>query len=585
MKKLICLLLLLNLSVGIGFAESITIKMDGTLLLPPQAPVITNGRVLVPARFLLESLGFTLNWNPQDKSISADKNGYGIAMKIGEDIATINGVPTGLDAAPEIFQNTTYVPLRFISEAAGAVVSYSDVEKSVSISRENLNKELIVSDPALLEALKRSFKTEKLTMSHAFYCTDLDLNRSGIRTLAGIEAFKNLKTLNLHQNQIGDIAPLKELMKLETLDLGLNKVQSLAPLTELNALKKLDISDNQLGSLNALNDIKALRELKIQNCGTTEYKNLYFIKDQLTALDIDKSKIERPDYDTPIVKNYASFTVPISKGVQWVPANRLGGSTTRYDVMQGLLKQSPETKRLQISSVYQLAQYLYENTWFKYENAAFVPSNLAELNLQIYPNGADILRMNRGAQVEAAIMTHYLLSGDYPESGFLLLEKESGKHILLNYFRTEKNVIRKNDKDEDVNVPESTYTVINAAAYLKQSGIKPAAETGALGDYTKSDGLMANITTTADIATAGHLFGSTYPDIKAVYQIKTDSDHRTTLAIGSVGGRLVLPALVEEKVGVLYKRDASVLAPTFREIDLAKPYFEKEPTFESYYYK
>ncbi len=585
MKKLICLLLLMNLSIGAGFAESITIKMDGALLSPPQAPMITNGRVLVPARFLLESLGFTLNWNPQDKSISADKSGYGIAMKIGDDKATINGVQTGLDAAPEIFENTTYVPLRFISEAAGAVVSYSDAEKSVSISRDSLNRELTVSDPALQEALKKSLKTDKLTFGHAFYCTALNLNRSGIRTLTGIEAFKNLKTLNLHQNQIGDIAPIKELAKLETLDLGMNKVQSLAPLTDLNYLKTLDISDNQLGSLNALNDIKALRELKIQNNGTTEYKNIYFIKDQLTALDIDKSKIERPDYDTPVVKNYASFTVPISKGVDWVPANRLGGSTTRYDVMQGLLKQSPEVKRLQIASVFQLAQFLYENTWHKYESAALVPSNLAELNLKIYPNGADTLRMNKGGQVETAIMAHYLLSGDYPESGFLLIERESGENVLLNYFRTEKNVIRKNDKDEDINVPESTFTVVNAAAYLKQSGIKPATETGSLADYTKSDGLMSNITTSADVATIGRLFGSTYPDIKAVYQIETDSDHRTTLAIGSVGGRLVLPASGEEKVGVLYKRDASVLAPTFRNIDLAKPYFEKEPTFESYYYK
>ncbi len=103
-----------------------TVKLDA-------APKIVNGRTLVPIRFVAESFGATVTWDPIFKLviITLDKNQ--IFLQIGTTFASVNGKKVTLDAAPMISGGYTLVPIRFISESLGADVQWEPNTQTITI--------------------------------------------------------------------------------------------------------------------------------------------------------------------------------------------------------------------------------------------------------------------------------------------------------------------------------------------------------------------------------------------------------------------------------------------------------------------
>lgn len=102
----------------------------------PQLPILLNGtllkcnalnkdnRTFVPIRVISENLEAEVKWYPEDNRIMIQKNSVIIKLKINDRIAEMNGKKVTLDVSPFIYENSTYVPVRFISESFGAKVSY-----------------------------------------------------------------------------------------------------------------------------------------------------------------------------------------------------------------------------------------------------------------------------------------------------------------------------------------------------------------------------------------------------------------------------------------------------------------------------
>ena len=57
-----------------------------------------------------------------------------ISLTIGSTQATVDGQPQTMDVAPFIVTDTTFVPLRFISQALGASVNWNDSTSTVTIA-------------------------------------------------------------------------------------------------------------------------------------------------------------------------------------------------------------------------------------------------------------------------------------------------------------------------------------------------------------------------------------------------------------------------------------------------------------------
>jgi Mg-chelatase subunit ChlD len=119
--------------VPINLESKIQVFIEGKMQAYTQAPVNVNGNVLVPFRAIFESLGATVKWDGATQTVTATKEGKTIILKIGSTTAYVNGVPVTLSAAPQLINGSTMVPIRFVSEALGGLVEWSNSSSSVIV--------------------------------------------------------------------------------------------------------------------------------------------------------------------------------------------------------------------------------------------------------------------------------------------------------------------------------------------------------------------------------------------------------------------------------------------------------------------
>lgn len=98
------------------------------------APARIGGRVFVPMRAIFEALGAQVSWDAATQSINAQRAATVVQMQIGNRNANLNGQATTLDQPPLLYGGATMVPLRFVGEALGAEVRWSETQSAVFIT-------------------------------------------------------------------------------------------------------------------------------------------------------------------------------------------------------------------------------------------------------------------------------------------------------------------------------------------------------------------------------------------------------------------------------------------------------------------
>lgn len=168
------------ISAGTAFAaENVdtTAEFDGVVIRPSAQPTSEeingavvkgvevkeiNGVKMIPLRLVGEGLGYSVNWNDENRSIELIKGAQYIKMAIDKDsyaFSRRSGEPLG--AAPTLVDDSvTYVPLSFITEIIGGYYNieadgtYKIVNPSiVSVTSINENGSLTVSDSYLGEVI------------------------------------------------------------------------------------------------------------------------------------------------------------------------------------------------------------------------------------------------------------------------------------------------------------------------------------------------------------------------------------------------------------------------------------------------
>jgi len=99
------------------------------------APFIQYNTTLIPFRTILEELGYSVQWDKRTKTITSSNQSTTIKLKIDSIYAEVNGETRVLSVAPKIVSGRTVVPLRFVSECSGALVSWDQKEKTIHITQ------------------------------------------------------------------------------------------------------------------------------------------------------------------------------------------------------------------------------------------------------------------------------------------------------------------------------------------------------------------------------------------------------------------------------------------------------------------
>ena len=126
-----------QIKVTIGANEMVV--GQGTIALDVPA-YIANGYTMLPVRAVADALSgdaATVLWNGETQTVTIAFGARIISMTIGSKVMNINGVEIGMNAAPELVNNRTFLPLRDLGYALGltdADIVWDDATKTATLN-------------------------------------------------------------------------------------------------------------------------------------------------------------------------------------------------------------------------------------------------------------------------------------------------------------------------------------------------------------------------------------------------------------------------------------------------------------------
>ncbi|KGA80330.1 MAG: copper amine oxidase N-terminal domain-containing protein [Lysinibacillus fusiformis] len=136
MKKIFAGLLLTSVLWTASPADAATpqLKIDEVVVKTDAAPEVKNNRTMVPLRVISENLGAQVQW--KDSQITLSTNQSTVILTLNSQTVIQNGQAEQLDTTPYLKNNRTYVPIRFIAETFGSQVDYK--QSTVNIATKPL---------------------------------------------------------------------------------------------------------------------------------------------------------------------------------------------------------------------------------------------------------------------------------------------------------------------------------------------------------------------------------------------------------------------------------------------------------------
>jgi hypothetical protein len=114
--------------------DPITVLVNGQPLELDVPPLIEDGRTLAPVRAIAESLGAVVDWDPVARRVEIVFNEDVVTLIIDSTDAYMNGQLKKLDVPARIVDGRTLIPARFISESLHAEVDWDAVSRTVIIT-------------------------------------------------------------------------------------------------------------------------------------------------------------------------------------------------------------------------------------------------------------------------------------------------------------------------------------------------------------------------------------------------------------------------------------------------------------------
>lgn len=176
MRKLMAMLLsvvflwVLSAPVQAAPAPVVRVFLDGTPVNFDVAPVIENGRTLVPVRPLSEALGFTVTWDEAEQLVSLNRHGTTIVLWIDSTKVLVGDKESHLEVPTRVVAGRTMVPLRFVSETLGSYVAWDGQQHTASI----------ISDKSLRAMLLKSLQTPADQITGGQFQTSMMIKGDGI---------------------------------------------------------------------------------------------------------------------------------------------------------------------------------------------------------------------------------------------------------------------------------------------------------------------------------------------------------------------------------------------------------------------
>lgn len=140
MKKLCSFLLALLLLTSA--AGALDLYVDTTKVETDTPPTIVDGRTLVPVRAIFEAIGATVTWDAAANTATGVRGDVIVSIQIDNTTAYVNGEPRTLDVLAQLINGRTMVPARFISESMGCDVTWDGNTGTAAVAYQLKDRKL-----------------------------------------------------------------------------------------------------------------------------------------------------------------------------------------------------------------------------------------------------------------------------------------------------------------------------------------------------------------------------------------------------------------------------------------------------------
>jgi len=109
-------------------------SVNGEVRFLKYPPFIVEGTTLVPLRFISTAFTAGVSWDPGSKTAHIVRDNMRIKISPGQFYATVNDHRVPLNISARVKEGTTFVPLRFISDILGARIGWNSQNRTINIS-------------------------------------------------------------------------------------------------------------------------------------------------------------------------------------------------------------------------------------------------------------------------------------------------------------------------------------------------------------------------------------------------------------------------------------------------------------------
>lgn len=103
------------------------------------APIIINGRTMVPIRAIVEAMGGSIGWDKDTKKVNIEARKNKINLWIDKYNMQAGGKDMQMDVAPTIRGGRTFLPIRFVGENLNCKVDWINSTKEIVVVYEEYN--------------------------------------------------------------------------------------------------------------------------------------------------------------------------------------------------------------------------------------------------------------------------------------------------------------------------------------------------------------------------------------------------------------------------------------------------------------
>ncbi|MET3291684.1 UNVERIFIED_CONTAM: N-acetylmuramoyl-L-alanine amidase [Brevibacillus sp. OAP136] len=129
-----CLLPGLAMAAPAQAQDQLKLMVEGKSVDADVPPVIDQGRTLVPVRVVAEQLGATVTWDDVSRSATIVRGQTTLELTLDRKAARKNGKDVQLDTAPKVHNGRMLLPLRFVSESLGLTVGWEEATRTVIVN-------------------------------------------------------------------------------------------------------------------------------------------------------------------------------------------------------------------------------------------------------------------------------------------------------------------------------------------------------------------------------------------------------------------------------------------------------------------